>query len=71
MKKNKLWSFALAGALAVSNLSGVVAVPFTTIVAQAAQGVTEECGHWTASQRGRPGYDGRGEVQLHWEAVRS
>ena len=35
MKKNKiLWSWALAGALAVSNLS-VVAAPFTSIVAQA------------------------------------
>ncbi|WP_026669742.1 Ig-like domain-containing protein [Butyrivibrio sp. AE3006] len=37
MRKNKkIWSWALAGALAVSNLSGVVAAPFTTIVAQAA-----------------------------------
>ena len=37
MKKNKrIWSWALAGALAISNLSGVVAAPFTTIVAQAA-----------------------------------
>ncbi|WP_051200837.1 leucine-rich repeat protein [Butyrivibrio sp. XPD2002] len=36
MRKNKkLWSYALAGALAVSNLSGVVAAPFTAIVAQA------------------------------------
>ncbi|WP_044917144.1 Ig-like domain-containing protein, partial [Butyrivibrio sp. WCE2006] len=36
MKKNKrIWSWALAGALAVSNLS-VVAAPFTSIVAQAA-----------------------------------
>ena len=35
MKKNKLWSFALAGALAVSNLSAV-AMPFASITAYAA-----------------------------------
>ena len=35
-KRNRLWSFALAGALAVSNLSGVVALPATSIVAMAA-----------------------------------
>ena len=35
-KRNKLWSFALAGALAVSNMSAVVAMPMTSLVAQAA-----------------------------------
>ncbi len=35
MKRNKLWSFALAGALAVSNLSAV-AIPMTALAAQQA-----------------------------------
>ncbi|WP_330377124.1 hypothetical protein, partial [Butyrivibrio sp. WCE2006] len=42
MKKNKrIWSWALAGALAVSNLS-VVAAPFTGIVALAARTVSDD-----------------------------
>ncbi len=50
MKKNKkLWSFALAGALAVSNLSGVAAIPFTTIVAKAAE---VSLGSWTTPAEG-------------------
>ncbi|WP_022775108.1 Ig-like domain-containing protein [Butyrivibrio sp. AE2015] len=50
MKRNqKLWSWALAGALAVSNLSGVVAVPFTTIVAKAAE---VSLGSWTLPTEG-------------------
>ena len=50
MKKNKkLWSFALAGALAVSNLSGVAAIPFTTIVAKAAE---VSLGSWTLPAEG-------------------
>lgn len=44
IRRTKLWSYALAGALAVSNLS-VVAAPFSSIVAQAAvSGFTIICG---------------------------
>ena len=40
-KRNKLWSYALAGALAVSNMTTVVAMPMTSIVAQAADEVVK------------------------------
>ena len=47
-KRNKLWSFALAGALAVSNMTAVVAMPATAIVAQAAETTIVVSGDWAA-----------------------
>lgn len=69
MKRNKkIWSFALAGALAVSNLS-VVAAPFSGIVAQANVPTWEENG-WTVTDynddiSGAQAYTGT-PIQAKW-----
>ncbi|WP_029320692.1 hypothetical protein [Butyrivibrio sp. AE3004] len=51
MKKNKkIWAYALAGALAISNLS-VVATPFASIVAQAGTSLTANTTYSTDVQK--------------------
>jgi len=50
-KRNRLWSFALAGALAISNLSGVVALPASSIVAMAADDTNYTVVKWTGLEK--------------------